>query len=122
MGCNKVNCGGNNSNLMSSNTIGGGNGIRISPNENVCVGDVLDTNAKFLQLNPNGKGFDITQADITLFNLILDGFFVRVKNYFIMDDVVPSTNNDLYAEIVIPPDTNFFIMYPIYNANIDQRR
>lgn len=122
MSCNNVNCGGNNSNLMSGNTMGGGSGIRINPNENVCIGDMLDPNARFLILNPNGKGFDITQADTALFNMILNGFFIRVKNYSIMDSTVPNTNNNSYAEIVIPPDTNFFMMYPSYDTNIDQRR
>ena len=122
MSCNKVNCGGSNSNLMSKNTVGGGSGLRITPNENVCIDDVLNPNAKFLQLNPNGKGFDITQADTTLFNMFLNGFFVRVKNYSIIDSTVPNTNNDSFAEVVIPPDTNFFIMYPTYDASIDQRR
>ena len=122
MSCNTVNCGGNNSNLMGRNTMGGGTGIRITPNENICIGDMLDPNARFLQLNSNGKGFDITQGDITLFNMILNGFFVRVKNYSIMDNTVPNTNNDSFAEVVIPPDTSFFIMYPTYEASIDQRR
>ena len=122
MSCNKVNCGGNNSKQMSSNTIGGGSGIRVSPNEQYCVGDFLDPIAKFLQLDIHGKGFNINQADQTLFSLFLNEFFVRVKHYSIVDSIVPNTNNDSFAEVVIPPDTNFFIMYPTYDANIDQRR
>ena len=122
MSCGKVNCSSNNKNLMSSNTIGGGSGIKVAPNEFTCVGDMLDPNAKFLQLNPNGNGFNINQADQTLFNMILNGFFVRVKNYSIMDNTVPNTNNNSFAEMAIPPDTSFFIMYPTYDANIDQKR
>jgi len=52
----------------------------------------------------------------------LSGFFVRVKNYSIMDNTVPNTNNNSFAEVVIPPDTNFLIMYPTYDVNVDQRR